>query len=360
MEPDKRNGGCGVIFNDKLYVWGGQTLDVEQPDAELELEEDDEPLEAVEVVTSLPRPDDVNHPFDVLDLSRMVWSQVTTSARHADKEKYEIPNLGLGSSLLLDPEAECFLLFGGFNELQFDAKVYRIFPGVWEWDVIEPSSDITPTPRYLAGVLIHNNRLCVFGGVSGPITDGVDYGATHVPTRDSNGALLDYGWNNEYFEMDLSTKEWKAALHPPGTEAERLRQRPVRPDPIGGFAFVKIDQYRAAMFGGSGSNGRVNEAHLFNLEERKWSTAINSATPDHPWPPPTRFPSLTALVDPELVGQRLCGCGPVLHQRLVLLWGKETSLLVSKETWMLEVQDGSTEFRWRKVMWYTWSFLIYT
>ena len=207
MEPDKRNGGCGVIFNDKLYVWGGQTLDVEQPDAELELEEDDEPLEAVEVVTSLPRPDDVNHPFDVLDLSRMVWSQVTTSARHADKEKYEIPNLGLGSSLLLDPEAECFLLFGGFNELQFDAKVYRIFPGVWEWDVIEPSSDITPTPRYLAGVLIHNNRLCVFGGVSGPITDGVDYGATHVPTRDSNGALLDYGWNNEYFEMDLSTSK---------------------------------------------------------------------------------------------------------------------------------------------------------
>ena len=207
MEPDKRNGGCGVIFNDKLYVWGGQTLDVEQPDVELELEEGDEPLEAVEVVTSLPRPDDVSHPFDVLDLSRMVWSQVTTSARHADKEKYEIPNLGLGSSLLLDPEAECFLLFGGFNELQFDAKVYRIFPGVWEWDVIEPSSDITPTPRYLAGVLIHNNRLCVFGGVSGPITDGVDYGATHVPTRDSNGALLDYGWNNEYFEMDLSTSK---------------------------------------------------------------------------------------------------------------------------------------------------------
>ena len=65
-----------------------------------------------------------------------------------------------------------------------------------------------------------------------------------------------------------AAEEWKAALHSPGTEAERPRQRPVRPDPIGGFAFVKIDQYRAAMFGGSGSNGRVNEARLFNLEER--------------------------------------------------------------------------------------------
>ena len=71
-----------------------------------------------------------------------------------------------------------------------------------------------------------------------------------------------------------------------------------------------------------------------------------------------RFPTLTALVDPELVGKRLCGCGPVLHQRLVLLWGKETSLLVSKETWMLELPYGSTEFIWRKVSQYVWSFLI--
>ena len=126
MEPDKRNGGCGVIYNDKLYVWGGQTLDIEQPDADLELEEDGEPLAAVEVVTSLPRPDDDNRPFDVLDLSRIVWSPQTTSARHEDKEEYEIPNLGLGSSLVLDPVAECFILFGGLNELRFDAKVYRI------------------------------------------------------------------------------------------------------------------------------------------------------------------------------------------------------------------------------------------
>ena len=204
---DKRNGGCGVIYDDKLHVWGGQTLDIEQPDADLELEEDDEPFEAVEVVTSLPRPGDVNHPFDVLDLSQMVWSQQPTSARHEDKEDYEIPNLGLGSSLVLDPVAECFILFGGFNDLEFDAKVYRIFPGEWKWDVIEPSSNIVPTPRYLTGVIIHDNRLCVFGGVSVPITDGVDYGATYVSSRDSNDVIQNYGWNNEYFEMDLSTSK---------------------------------------------------------------------------------------------------------------------------------------------------------
>lgn len=210
---DKRNGGCGVIFEDKLYVWGGQTLDIEPPDEDLELEEDDEPLETMEVITNLPRPnDDDGRPFDVLDLSRMLWSRQKTTAKHEDRGNEEIPDLGLGSSLVLNPEAECFILFGGLNDLHFDAKVHRIFPGLWEWDIVEPSTNISPTPRYLTGVIIHNNRLCVFGGVSVPIQDGVDPGARYVAKRDTNGAVLDYGWNNEYFEMDLSTSKTNVLL----------------------------------------------------------------------------------------------------------------------------------------------------
>ena len=207
MEPDKRNGGCGVIFEDKLYVWGGQTLDIEQPDQSLALEGDNEPIE---IVSSLPRPDDDDHPFDVLDLSRMTWSRQRTTAKHAeeeDEEMEEIPDLGLGSSLVLDPEAECFLLLGGLNELQFGNKVHRIFPGEWEWDIIQPSTEIAPTPRYLTGVIVHNNRLCVFGGVSLPIEDDIDNGARYEPSYDSDGVDRGYGWNNEYFEMDLKTSK---------------------------------------------------------------------------------------------------------------------------------------------------------
>ena len=206
VDPDKRNGGCGVIFDDKLYVWGGNTLDVFPPDDDLELEEGEEPLGAVEVITDLPRPDDPEHPFDVLDLSRMAWSRQSTSAKHPDKEDEEIPALGLGSSLVLDPEAECFLLFGGLNDLQFDANVRRIFPGEWKWDIIQPATDVKPTPRYLTGAIIHNNRLCIFAGVSGPIENEVDSDATYVPTQDANHVVQDYGWNNEYFEMDLHTR----------------------------------------------------------------------------------------------------------------------------------------------------------
>ena len=211
VDPDKRNGGCGVIFDDKLYVWGGETLDVLLPDDDLELEEGEEPLEAVEVIENLPRPDDPEHPFDVLDLSRMAWSQQSTSAKHPGEEDdeippEEIPAVGLGSSLLLDPEAECFLLFSGYNDLQFDAKVYRIFPGEWKWDILEPATDVKPTPRYLTGAIIHDNRLCTFGGVSVPIRNGKDPGARYVPKKE-DGVVLDYGWNNEYFEMDLQTSE---------------------------------------------------------------------------------------------------------------------------------------------------------
>ena len=61
-----------------------------------------------------------------------------------------------------------------------------------------------------------------------------------------------------------------------------------------------------------------------------------------------RFASLTALVEPELVGQRLGG--RICHQQLVLLWGKQQPLLVSKETWLLELEASSAEFHWRKVI----------
>ena len=207
MEPDTRNGGCGVIYEAKLYVWGGQTLDIEPLEEGLEWGDEGGEPDPIEIITNLPRPDDKKHPFDVLDLNRMVWSRQPTSATHKEREKEEIPDLGLGSSLVLDPQEACFILFGGLNDLRFDAKVHRIYPGSWKWDIVEPSTDTMPTPRYLTGVIIHNNRLCVFGGVSVPIQAGIDPGAEYVAAHDDKGTMLDYGWNNEYFEMDLNTSK---------------------------------------------------------------------------------------------------------------------------------------------------------
>ena len=200
--PDKRNGGCGVIFKDKLYVWGGQTVD--KLDLGLELEEGEEAWEDMDIIEDLPRSHDPDHPFDVLDLSRVVWSRQPTEPTSG--EDNEIPALGLGSSLVLEPESECFLLFSGYNDLKFDAEVYRIFPGDWKWKIIKPATEMKPTPRYLTGVIVHHNRLCIFGGVSSNIRPGQDQCA-HYVAKMENGIALDYGWNNEYYELDLQTSE---------------------------------------------------------------------------------------------------------------------------------------------------------
>jgi len=61
------------------------------------------------------------------------------------------------------------------------------------------------------------------------------------------------------FILSLHTGTWSAPI------GEK------RPDPIGAFAFPRIDCERALLFGGQGSRGRLNEAYLFYLDARvRW------------------------------------------------------------------------------------------
>ena len=53
-----------------------------------------------------------------------------------------------------------------------------------------------------------------------------------------------------------------------GTWIAPLGPNAFRPSPIGTFAFSKLDQHRALMFGGRGSCGRMNEAFILDLEDR--------------------------------------------------------------------------------------------
>jgi len=72
---------------------------------------------------------------------------------------------------------------------------------------------------------------------------------------------------------------------------------------------------------------------------------IRPSRPAQPWPAKRRFGTLTPLIPPEVVGQRLCGCGPVLTQRMVFLWGKDTPHHICPETWLLDVET----FTWVQV-----------
>ena len=167
--------------------------------------EDDEQLNVITVSTSLPRPEDDDHNFDVLDLESLTWSQQTTYGRLND----EVPNLGNGSNLNYHEPSNTLFLFSGWNERQFSSDVFYISLDTWQWKkAVQEEGAIVPSPRYLTGVLIHNNKLCNFGGVGpdgGRDEDvGSEYRQYVTPDR-----AYDFGWNNQYYEFDIDKSKFE-------------------------------------------------------------------------------------------------------------------------------------------------------
>lgn len=207
---EKRNGGCGVIFENRLYVWGGNTTEKQRPFADLQLsdsddsEEDDDdggnplfdPNQEIERAVILPKPSDPDHPFDVLDLGTLQWSKQPTTG--------DFPKLGLGSSLNVHHRTRSLYLYGGWNDGHFDSEVYKVKVDEWEWEIVRPSTDVKPSPRYLTGVLIHGDLMSMFGGVGKEIVEDQDPGAKYK-AYEENGVTRNFGWNNEYYEFNLST-----------------------------------------------------------------------------------------------------------------------------------------------------------
>ena len=206
---DLRNGGCGAIFENKLYVWGGNTSDIypvqdSDSNSDNDDSEEEEEDKEVSIPVTLPRLNDKNHPFDGLDLTTNKWFRQPTSG--------EYPTLGLSSSLSVHHPSRTIILFSGFKDLQFDNEVYKVSPDrKWVWEKVEAMS-VKPTERYLTGVIIHNDRMCVFGGVGrasreiGDPPQPQDPGAKYLAYVEDE-IERDYGWTNEYLEFDINTSE---------------------------------------------------------------------------------------------------------------------------------------------------------
>ena len=219
---DKRNGGCGVIFENKLYVWGGNTTDKEYPYKDIQLSDSEgsdgedgdddgggapafDPNLVIERAVTLPRPNDEEHPFDVLNLSTRQWSRQPTRG--------DFPSLGLGSSLNAYPPTRSLYLYSGWKDGEFDSEVYKVATGEWKWEILEPATSVKPSPRYLTGVVVHGGHMSVFGGVGKDIVPEQDPGARYVAYV-NNGVVKDYGWNNEYYEFDFDSCKHPLSLSP--------------------------------------------------------------------------------------------------------------------------------------------------
>ena len=203
--PDRRNGGCGALIDNKLYFWGGQTADtITLKDSDSDDSDEEEgggEATSVTVPVNLPRPPD--HPFDVLDIPTRTWTRQPTKGF---KEE-DIPAVGLGSTLTYHPGTHSMYLCAGWNDGNFDSEVYKVSIDNWMWKKLKQATSVKPSPRYLTAVVLHGDRLCMFGGVGPEIVRGQDPGAQYFPYI-AHGKTYTFGWNNEYYEFDVNTSEF--------------------------------------------------------------------------------------------------------------------------------------------------------
>jgi hypothetical protein len=85
----RRNGSCGVVAEDKFYVWGGEGAEqrVLDPDSEEEEDFSVSQVGGIWCVTVLPPPRISDYPFDVYDMHECTWSRQKTTG--------DVPLLGL-------------------------------------------------------------------------------------------------------------------------------------------------------------------------------------------------------------------------------------------------------------------------
>ena len=174
------------------------------PRSDDEDEEEEEEEDPIYKVVTLPRPADERHPFDVFDLMSMTWSIENT---HGATEE-DIPDLGIGSTLSYHRDTHSLYLYGGWNKTNFCSDVYCISMDSWSWEKVAVlEGEIKPSPRYLTGVLVHEDKLCNFGGVGRSIVEDQDVGSRYHGYIDK-GVVYKYGWNNEYYEFDVITSKY--------------------------------------------------------------------------------------------------------------------------------------------------------
>ena len=191
-----RNGGCGVIYRGRMYLWGGQTSRKTTPAEEYGVDSDDSDGEAdsevIVVPVNLPKEDDPNSVIDVYDIGDKLWWHCPT---HGD-----VPRMGLGPRMCAFGHS--LYLYGGWNKFNFSSDLYRLDLHTYEWRMVALSNDIKPTPVYLTAMMVYEGLICTFGGVGLKVTakkleeSGADY--HHFSDRPQP-----WGWNNEYHEFNV-------------------------------------------------------------------------------------------------------------------------------------------------------------
>ena len=231
----RRNGGCGVVIGEQLYVWGGE-VEAIQPGFEelLKLCPSLPHIIGPEQLPTISEGQDGKHyaNMDVYDLKERTWRQQPTVVDTLD----DMPQLGRGCNMV-EIHGDLYA-FSGHNAKMikkesatkirygiFSSEVYHLKMTTYKWKKLEVvENEHIPPPLYLCGTLGYKGKLCVFGGMTReerlcPIgteprkRKHLQNGASCKPY----GPIMinDKYWTNEYFEFDvLQSKSCKnASVH---------------------------------------------------------------------------------------------------------------------------------------------------
>ena len=184
--PTARTGAAMAIVDDKMFVWGGFTQEIEG-------EGDDRfPLNI-----ALPEEDDEDYPIEEFDITENRWRRHKTSGKDGNEENVPV----LGSASVMTGMGGMVYLFGGWNNQEFSNDVFRLDPTKMEWEKLQSTGGSPPACKCHGGMVTHQGKLVIFGGV-GAVGQGG--GAQYITCHDSK-IHYDYSWNNELHSFDPNT-----------------------------------------------------------------------------------------------------------------------------------------------------------
>lgn len=213
--PEQLASHAAAYFRDHLVVYGG---------------------------TGVPFGQSSTNKVHACDLRNGVWHWL----RPQNTDEMEMPTDQYGQAILVDNESNCLYAVGGTTGFRYTIDVYKfcLFTRRWSplWKRHDSDQNQFPEERYRHEVVLHDNRIYVFGGG----TAQTCFGFKHIPV------------------FDLTTNSWV-----------RLQSNPKRPKarvplPRKCHGCVKSSTNQVYIMGGSDGTRIFHDIWKFDLNNSSW------------------------------------------------------------------------------------------
>jgi len=185
--PIARTGAAMTVVEDKMLVWGGFTQEIEG-----------EGDERYPLNIALPDEEDEDYPIEEYNITEKCWRRHKTSGKGGDEDN--IPAFGSGSVMI--SMGRLVYLYGGWNDQEFSNDVFRLDPVSMEWEKLtKRDGSHPPVNKCHCGMVQHEGKLIIFGGIGGEAQRGRGAGAQYIKCHDTK-VTYDYYWNNELHSFD--------------------------------------------------------------------------------------------------------------------------------------------------------------